>query len=71
MLSITRSAAGADTPLNVAAIHSEAPMESRKLLGLAQEELNTRKTFVEDLATSLAVQFGPGTIGLVTHPAEF
>jgi DegV family protein with EDD domain len=71
MLSITRSAAGADTPLNVATIHAEAPMEGRKLLDLAQEELNTRETFLEDLATSLAVQFGPGTIGLVTYPAEF
>ena len=71
MLSITRSAAGADTPLNVATIHAEAPMEGRKLLELAQEELNTRETFLEDLATSLAVQFGPGTIGLVTYPAEF
>jgi fatty acid-binding protein DegV len=71
MLSITRSAAGADAPLNVAAIHAEAPMGGRKLLELAQEELNTREIFLEDLASSLAVQFGPGTIGLVTCPAEF
>ncbi len=71
MLSITRSAVGPNTPVNIAAVHAEAPTQGKKLLELAQEALNARETFLEDLATSLAVQFGPGTIGLVTYPAEF
>ncbi len=70
MLAITRDAVGADTPVNVAAIHAEAPAEAEKLLELARESLNVRQTFVEDLAISLAVHFGPGTVGLVTYPAE-
>jgi DegV family protein with EDD domain len=71
MLSITRSAVGPNTPVNIAAVHAEAPTQGKKLLELAQEALNARETFLEDLATSLAVQFGPGTIGLVTYPVEF
>jgi fatty acid-binding protein DegV len=69
MLAMTRTAVGTDTPVNVATIHAEAPAEAEKLLDLAQENLNARETFIEDLATSLAVHFGPGTIGLVTYPA--
>lgn len=70
MLSITQGTAGADTPVNVATVHAEAPVEAEKLLELAEEYLNVRETFVEDLAISLAVHFGPGTIGLTTYPAE-
>jgi DegV family protein with EDD domain len=69
MLAISRTAVGANTPVNVATVHAEAPTEAEKLLELAQENLNVRETFIEDLATSLAVHFGPGTIGLVTYPA--
>jgi DegV family protein with EDD domain len=70
VLALAQEAVGVDAPVNVAAVHAEAPADAEKLLELAQQSLNVRETFVEDLATSLAVHFGPGTVGLCTYPAE-
>jgi len=55
---------------NVAAVHAQAPDEAQDLLRRAQAALNCSETFVHDLALSLAVHFGPGTLALVTYPAE-
>ncbi len=60
---------GTAEPVNLAAIHAEAPEEGRALLERAQATFNYQETdsFLSDLALSLAVQFGPGTLGLIAY----
>lgn len=60
---------GTAEPVNLAAIHAEAPEEGRALLEQAQAVFNYQETdsFLSDLALSLAVQFGPGTLGLIAY----
>lgn len=57
-----------DLPVRLAAMHAEAPDEAEALLARAQERFSVEEGFVTDLATSLAVHFGPGTVGLVSYP---
>ena len=60
-------AAGHAAPVNLAVIHAEAPEAGQALLERARALFNCRESFVADLAASLAVHFGPGTIGLVGY----
>lgn len=57
-------------PVHVGIAHALAPAEAETLLALVKSRLNCRETFIADLALSLAVHFGPGTVGLATYPAE-
>jgi len=67
LLELTEQAVGTTDPVNVAVMHAEAEEEGRALLERAKERLNCRESFVENLAISLAVHFGPGTVGLVSY----
>lgn len=67
LLELTEQAVGTSDPVNVAVMHAEAEEEGRALLERAKERLNCRESFVENLAISLAVHFGPGTVGLVSY----
>lgn len=58
---------GTTRPVNLAAVHAEAPGEGQALLERAQSLLRPAESFLSDLALSLAVQFGPGTLGLVGY----
>ena len=60
----------ADTPVHVGVVHALAPTAAEDLLGQLQHQLNCQDTFVCELALSLAVHFGPGTVGFTTYPAE-
>jgi DegV family protein with EDD domain len=66
MLELTAERVG-DNPINLGVIHAEAPKEAQALLSKAQSLFNCRESYVHDLALGLAVQFGPGTLGLVTY----
>ncbi len=58
---------GPRAPVNLAAIHAEAPEAAQALLERARGLFDCREIFVTDLAASLAVHFGPGTVGLVGY----
>jgi len=56
-------------PVNLAVIHAEAEAEAQKVLARAREMMNVQESFIDDLAVSLAVHFGPGVICMFTYPA--
>lgn len=57
-------------PVHVAVAHAVCQPQAEVLLALAQARLNCRETFISELATSIAVHFGPGTVGFAAYPAE-
>jgi DegV family protein with EDD domain len=67
MLEIVGERVGAREPVNLAAIHAEAPEEGQHLLARAKRLFNCRETFLANLTTTLVVHFGPGTLGLVAY----
>jgi len=67
MLSTLEDAAGRQAPINLAVIHAQASEEGQQLLERSKEMFNCRETFLVDLALSLAVQFGPGTLGIAAY----
>jgi DegV family protein with EDD domain len=69
VLSMARERVG-EAKVNLAVIHAQAPDEAAELLEQARQALKVGEAFVHDLALSLAVHFGPGTLAVVTYPAE-
>ena len=69
VLEMARARVG-DQQVNLAVIHAQAPEEAFALLEQARSALHCSETFVHELALSLAVHFGPGTLAIVTYPAE-
>jgi DegV family protein with EDD domain len=69
MLALAEEAVG-QRPVHLGLTHALAPTEVDTLLTQLQDRLNCRDTFVVELALSLAVHFGPGTVGFATYPAE-
>jgi len=67
MIAMMAEAIGTDEPVNMAVVHAEAPQEGQKLLERAKATFNCKEIFLTDLAASLAVHFGPGTLGLVGY----
>ncbi|GAB4422661.1 MAG: DegV family protein [Anaerolineae bacterium] len=57
-------------PVHVAVAHAQSPDKAAHLLELARGRLNCADTFVTGLALSIAVHFGPGTVGFVAYPAD-
>lgn len=55
--------------VHLAVAHAQEPLQAEHLLAQAQTRLNCRDTFMTELAISLAVHFGPGTVGLAAYPA--
>lgn len=68
LLELVKQAAG-NQPIKFAVIHGEARDEAEKFMARARAELNCVDAFVDDVAISLAVHFGPGVIGVVVYPA--
>jgi fatty acid-binding protein DegV len=67
MLEMIAERVGTSAPVNLAAVHAEAPDEGRALLEKAQSIFDCQETYLSDLALSLAVQFGPGALGLIVY----
>ena len=59
-----------DAPVHVGIVHAINRPQAEDILAQAQERLSCHDTFITDLALSLAVHFGPGTVGFATYPAE-
>jgi DegV family protein with EDD domain len=66
MLQLTAQRVG-DSPINIGVIHAEIPQEAQELLARAQAMFNCQESYINDLALGLAVQFGPGTLGIITY----
>jgi len=66
MLELTAEYVG-DSPVNLGIVHAEAFEEAEALLAQAQAMFNHQECYINDLALGLAVQFGPGTLGLITY----
>ena len=67
LLELTEETVGTSKPVSLAVIHAQRPEEAQELLGRAKGIFNCQEFFTQDLATSLAVQFGPGTLGVVAY----
>ena len=67
MIDIAVERAGTSAPVNLAAIHAEVPDMGQRLLEQAKVRFDCKETFLSELALSLAVQFGPGTLGLAVY----
>jgi len=59
-----------NNPLNVGVVHAQTPQRAKTLLKLAKAELNIQQAFIAEIRISLAVHFGPGTLGLTTYPFQ-
>ncbi|MDE3088142.1 MAG: DegV family protein [Chloroflexota bacterium] len=68
LIDLAKQAAG-EQPIKFAALHAQARPDAEQLLERGKREMNCVDTFVDDLAISLAVHFGPGVIGTVVYPA--
>ncbi len=56
-----------DKPVNVGVVHAEAEPEAQALMARLKQTLNVQESFVDDLAVSLAVHFGPGVLGFFAY----
>ncbi len=57
-------------PVNVSVLHALAEDRAQSLLEMAHATLNVQSFYITDVAISIAVHFGPGTVGLVAYPAD-
>jgi DegV family protein with EDD domain len=67
MIEIVAEQVGTSAPVNLAAIHAEAPRDGQLLLERARSIFPCQETFLSNLTTTLVVHFGPGTLGLVAY----
>ena len=57
-------------PVRLAIIHARDPQAGQTLLEQARQRLNAVEAVMTDLSVALAVNFGPGTLGVVLYPAD-
>lgn len=55
-------------PMHLAVIHAHAPQEAHHVMDQAQLRFRCEHSFVAALATSIAANLGPGTLGVVAYP---
>jgi len=59
-----------NTPVMMAILHARDPKAGQDLLEQARKIMNAKEIYLIELSLSLAANFGPGTVGIVTFPAE-
>lgn len=59
-----------DAPVHIGVVHARDEASSKMLMEEAKKRFNVKESFTAELAISLAINFGPGTVGLVLYPAE-
>ncbi|MEW6285920.1 MAG: DegV family protein [Chloroflexota bacterium] len=59
-----------DQPVSLGIVHARDLASAQVLMEQAKKSLNVKEAFLTDLSISLAINFGPGTVGLVLYPAE-
>ncbi len=57
-------------PVHLGVVHARDLASAQVLLEQAKAALNVHEAFLTDLSISLAINFGPGTVGLVLYPAD-
>jgi DegV family protein with EDD domain len=67
MIEMVIDRVGTGAPVHLAVVHALALEEGKALLTKAKARFNCQESIVTDLALSLAVQFGPGTLGLIAY----
>lgn len=63
-------AAFGDAPVYLGVVHARDPESAESLMLEAKKRFNCRDIEQSDLSVSLAINLGPGTVGLVLYPAE-
>ena len=63
-------AAYGNQPVSIGVMHARDLESGKALLEEAKKNFNVKDAELTDLSISLAVNFGPGTVGLVLFPAE-
>ena len=66
MLALTAEHVG-DNVVNLSVIHAQARQEAEKLFDRAREALRCQESYIHELGLGLAVNLGPGTLGIVTY----
>ena len=69
VLEMAKNAYG-DQPLYIAVVHARDLASGQALLDEAKKRFNVKDSVLTDLSVSLAINFGPGTVGIVLYPAE-
>ncbi|MBI4762542.1 MAG: DegV family protein [Chloroflexota bacterium] len=59
-----------DQPVYLGIVHARDLASAQVLMEQAKKSLNVKEAWLTDLSISLAINFGPGTVGLVLYPSE-
>jgi len=59
-----------DKPVHLGVAHARDIESGKALLEEAKKHFNFKSAQMTDLSISLAINFGPGTVGLILYPAE-
>ena len=59
-----------DKRVFLSVVHARDIESGKALLEDAKKRFNAKDSVLTDLSISLAINFGPGTVGLVLYPAE-
>ena len=57
-------------PVYMSVVHARDIKSGQSLLDEASKRFNAKDSVITDLSISLAINFGPGTVGLVLYPVE-
>jgi len=66
MLALTTEQVG-DSMVNLSVIHAQALQEAEKLFTRARETFHCQESYIHELGLGLAVNLGPGTLGIITY----
>jgi DegV family protein with EDD domain len=69
VIEMGREAAG-NQPVALGVVHARDLASGQSLLEEAKKNFNVKESEMTELSVSLAINFGPGTVGLVLYPAE-
>jgi DegV family protein with EDD domain len=69
VIALGKEAVG-DKPVHLGVVHARDLESGRALMEEAKKHFNVKSIEMTDLSISLAINFGPGTVGLVLYPAE-
>jgi fatty acid-binding protein DegV len=59
-----------DKPVHLGIVHARDIESGKALMEDAKKHFNIKSVELTDLSISLAINFGPGTVGLVLFPAD-
>jgi DegV family protein with EDD domain len=59
-----------DKSIHLGVVHARDLESCKTLMEQAKSQFNVKDVVLTDLSISLAINFGPGTVGLVLYPAE-